>query len=82
MTDGGPIYPDIVSITETEELLAGEVRSIVSYDGFWDPKAVDDVGEELDSLLRPNAADGPRLDPLRELVDRHEQMREAPGCLP
>ena len=43
---GGPIDPDVVVITELEELLSGELRVVVRDDGVWDPKAMDDVEEE------------------------------------
>jgi hypothetical protein len=80
VTDGGPVYPDIVVVAKTEELLASEDRSVVSYDGVRDPKAVDDVGEELDNLLQPNSADGSFFDPLKELFDCHEQIVKPPGA--
>jgi hypothetical protein len=44
-------------------------------------EAIDDVGEERDRLLGANVDDGSGLDPLRELVNCHEKVGEAPGRL-
>ena len=44
--DGGPIDPDVLFISELNELLAGELRAVVYDDGVWYSKAMDDVEEE------------------------------------
>jgi hypothetical protein len=46
---------DVVVLAEIQELLPSELRAIVGDDGVWDPKAMDDVGEERHYLLRPDA---------------------------
>ena len=51
MSDRGPIDPDAVSITEVQELLPGEVSSMVSDDTVRNTKTIDDVKEELDCLF-------------------------------
>ena len=72
MSDRGPIDPNAVSITEVQELLPGEVSSMVSDDTVRNAKPIDDVEEELDCLLRADVGDGFGLYPLGELVDRYE----------
>jgi hypothetical protein len=48
----------------------------------WDPLSVmDDVGENRHRLFCPEVRDGAHLHPLGELVDRDQQMGEAPGRL-
>ena len=46
MRHGGPIDTDVVFIAELEELLSGELRSVVHDNGIQDPKAMYDVKEE------------------------------------
>jgi hypothetical protein len=52
---GGLVHTDVVVLAEVQELLPSELRAIVSDDGVWDPKAMDDVCEELHRLLRLDA---------------------------
>jgi hypothetical protein len=52
---GSPVHTDVVVLAEVQELLASELGAIVGDDGVWDPKAMDDVGEECHRLLRPDA---------------------------
>jgi hypothetical protein len=42
-------------LAEVQELLPSELGAIVGDDGVQDPKAMDDVGEERDRLLGPDA---------------------------
>jgi len=72
VSDGGTIDPDAVSITKVQELLVGEVGSMVGDDIVRNSKPIDDVEEELYRLFRADVGDGLRLDPLGELVHRHE----------
>ena len=72
VSNQGPIDPDIVSITEVQELLPSEVSSMVSDDIVRNTKMIDDVKEELDRLFQADVGDGLRLHPLGELVHRHE----------
>ena len=72
VSDQGPIYPDVVSITEVQELLPGEVSFVVSDDAVRNTKTLDDVKVELDRLFRTNVGDGLRLYPLGEFVHRYE----------
>jgi len=74
MSDCRQVHVDVMPITEVQELLASELRAVVSDDDVGYPKQVDYVGEEEDSLLRGNVCDGSSLDPFRELVDGHQQM--------
>jgi hypothetical protein len=78
---GGLVHTDVVVLAEVQEFLPGELRAIVGDDGVWDPKAMDDVGEERHRLLGPDAGQGSDLDPLGEFVDGDQQVRAAPGCL-
>ena len=50
MSDRGPV-DDALSITEVQELLPGEVSSVVSDDTVRNTEPVDDVEEELDCLF-------------------------------
>ena len=75
--DRGPINPDAVSVIEVQELLPGEVCSVVDDDAVWNTKPIDDVEEELDRLFRVDIGDGLRLYPLGEFVHRYEQVSEA-----
>ena len=72
VTDRGPINPDAISITEVQELLPGEVCSVVGDDTVRDTKPIYDVEEELDRLFQADIGDGLRLYPLGELVHHHE----------
>ena len=72
VSDGGTIDPDVVSITKVQELLAGEVGSMVGDDIVRNTKPIDDVEKELNRLFRADVGDGLHLDPLGELVHCHE----------
>jgi hypothetical protein len=52
---GGPIHPDVVVLAEVQELFVSELGAVVGDDGVWDPKAMDDVGEERHRLFGPDA---------------------------
>jgi hypothetical protein len=78
---GGPVHTDVVVVAEVLELFSGELRAIIGDDGVWDPESMDDVGEECHRLLGPDAGQGSDLDPLGEIFDGDQQVREAPGCL-
>jgi hypothetical protein len=82
VSDGGPVHTDVVVITEFEELFTRELGAVVGDDGFGYPEAIDDVSEEGHDFLGANSCYWPSLDPLGELVNSHEQVREAPECLP
>jgi hypothetical protein len=58
-----------------------ECSAAIGDDRVGNAEAIDDVGEELDSLLGVDVDDGSGLDPLLELIDRYEDVGEAPGCL-
>ena len=63
MSDRGPVDPDAVSITEVQELLPGEVSSVVSDDTVRNAEPVDDVEEEFDRFFRADVGDGLGLYP-------------------
>ena len=81
MRHSGPIDSDVVFITESEELLSGELRAVVRDDGVWDPKAKDDVEEEQHGLLGLDHRDRPSLYPLCKLVYNDKQVGVASGAL-
>ena len=81
MCDSRPIDPDVVFITKSEELLAGELHAVVRDDGVRYSKAMDDVKEEQHSLLGLDRGDRPSFDPFCELVYDDKQVGVAPGCL-
>ena len=58
MSDRGPVNPDAVFVTEVQELLPGEVSSMVSDDTVRNAKPIDDVEEELDCIFRVDVGDG------------------------
>ena len=66
--DGHPIDPDVLFITESVEFSAGELRAVVSDDGVWYSKMMDDVEEEQHSLLGFDCGDWPSFDPFCKLV--------------
>jgi hypothetical protein len=72
---------DVIIVAEVEEFLPRELGAIVGDDRVGYAKAVNDVGEEGYYLLGVDVDDGSSLDPLGELVDRYEEMSEAPGRL-
>ena len=51
MSDQGSVDPDVVSTTEVQEFLPGEVGSMVSDDIVRNAKSVDDVEEEFDRFF-------------------------------
>ena len=61
-----------MSLIEVQELLPGEVSSMVSDDTVRNTKTIDDVKEELDRLFRANVGNGLRLYPLGEFVHRYK----------
>ena len=67
-----PVDSDVVSITKVQELLPGEVSSVVSNDAVRNAEPVDDVEEEFDRLFLVDVGDGLGLYPLGELVDYYE----------
>jgi hypothetical protein len=58
-----------------------ELSAIVSDDGIRDPKAENDVLDEIHYLHGANLHQGPCLDPLSKLVDHDKQVGQAPGRL-
>jgi hypothetical protein len=64
----------VVVIAEVEEFLPRELGVIVYNDRVGDAETVDDVGEERNGLLEADVDYGSSLDPLCELVDRHEEV--------
>ena len=75
------VHAYVVAVAERQEFLARELGAVVSYDRVRDPEPEDNVSKEQNSLLGSNLADGSSLDPLGELVNRHQQVCEAPGRL-
>ena len=71
----------MVVIVERQELVAGELCPVVSDDGVWNPKPVDDISEEQHRLLGFDSSNRTSLDPLGELIDCYQQMCVAPGGL-
>ena len=65
MCDGGPIDSDVLFITESNKLPAGELCAVIYDDGVWYSKAMDDVEEEQHGLLGwsevPSSAASSRL---------------------
>ena len=57
MSDRGLVDPDVVSITEVQELFPGEVSPIVSDDTVRNAEPVDDVEEEFDHPFRADVGD-------------------------
>jgi hypothetical protein len=70
----------VVVVAEIQKLFPRELGAVVCDNTVRNPEAMDDVGEEKHSLLRPDAGDGASLDPLGEFVDGDEQVGEAARC--
>jgi hypothetical protein len=79
--NGRPVHANVVVVAEVEEFLHRELGVVVGDDHVGYAEAVDDVGEERYRFLGADLNDGPSLDLLGELVDRYEEMSEAPGRL-
>jgi hypothetical protein len=76
-----PVHTDVVVVAEVEEFLPRELGAVVSDDRVRYTEAIDYVSEEQDRLLGVDVDDGSSLDPLQELVDRNEEVGEAPRRL-
>jgi hypothetical protein len=75
-----PVHTDVVDIAEVEDFLPRELSVIVSDDRVGYAEAIDDVDEERDCLLEADVNNGSGLDPLRELVDRYENVVKPLGA--
>jgi hypothetical protein len=78
---GRPVHANVVVIAEVEEFLPCGLGAVVSNDRVGYAEAIDDVGEERYDFLRVDVHDGSRLDPFRELIDRYDEICEAPRRL-
>jgi hypothetical protein len=67
-------------VAEIQKLFASKLGAVVRDDAVRNPEAVDDVGEKLHILLRPDASDRTGLDPLGKFVNGDEQVGEATNC--
>jgi hypothetical protein len=74
-----PIYPDIVVITEIQELLTSELGTVVGDDRVGDPEAENNALDKAHCLFGADFSQGPSLDPLSEFVNDDEQVGQAPG---
>ena len=79
--DGSPIDSDVLFIAESNEFLVSELCAIVHDDGVWYSKAMDDVEEELHSLLGLDYGDRPSFYPLGKFVYGDKQVGVALGRL-
>jgi hypothetical protein len=59
-----PINSNVVVVAEPEEFLLRELCAVVSNNGVWYSKTMDDVGEKLYGLFGSNHGDWPHLYPL------------------
>jgi hypothetical protein len=75
--DRGPVHPDVVIIIEIQELFPSELSASIVDDGVRDSKTENDVLDEIHYLLGANISQGPRLDPLSQLVDHDKQVGQA-----
>jgi hypothetical protein len=64
----------VVVVAEVEEFLPRELGAVVGDDRVGYAEVIDDVGEERYRLLGADVDDRLSLDPLGELVDRHEKV--------
>jgi hypothetical protein len=81
VSNSRPVYTDVVVIAEIEEFLPRKLGVVVGDDRVGYAEVVNDVDEERYRLLGADVDDGSRLDPLGKLVDRYEEVSEAPGRL-
>jgi hypothetical protein len=77
MGHGRPEHANVMVVAEIQKFFTSELGAIVRDDAVGDPKAMNNVGEELHSLLGPDAGDRVGLDPLGELVNCDKQVGEA-----
>jgi hypothetical protein len=76
----GSVHPDVVIITEIHAFFPSELSTVVDDYGVRDPEMKNDVLDEIYCLLGANHSQGPHLDPFSKLVDRDEQVGQAPRC--
>jgi hypothetical protein len=81
MRHSRPVHANVIVFAKVEEFLPHEMGAIVGDDRVGYAKAIDDVDLECYGLLGADIHDGSSLDPIEELVDRYEKMREALGRL-
>jgi hypothetical protein len=75
--DCDPVHLDVVIIREIQEFFPRELSVVVGDNEVRDPEAENDVLDEIHCLLGASLSQGPRLDPLSELVDGDEQVGQA-----
>jgi hypothetical protein len=80
VSDCDPVHPDVITITEIQEIFPSELSAVVSDDRVRDPKMENDALDERYCLLGSNLSQGPHLDPLSKIIDCDEQVGQAPGC--
>jgi hypothetical protein len=76
----GPIYSDVMIITEVQELLSGELSAIISNDRIRYPEMEDDILDETHHLLRADLGQRPCLDPFSKVNYCNDKVGQAPGC--
>jgi hypothetical protein len=75
------VHANVVVVTEVEEFLPLELGAVIGDDRVGYAEEVDDVSQERYGFLEADVHNGSNLDPPGELVDRHEEVREALGRL-
>ena len=74
MRDRCEVEPDVVDAAETCKGTLGEVGAVVGDDAVWVAVLVDDVAKETDRSLAFQYLDRLCLNPLGELVHRHQKV--------
>jgi hypothetical protein len=68
------VYPDVVVITKIQELLVGELGTIVGDDRVGDPKTENNVLDKTHLLFGVDVSQGPCLNPHSEFVNPDKQV--------
>jgi hypothetical protein len=68
----GPIYSDVMVVTEVQELLSSELSAVFGNDRIRYPKTEDDILDEIHRLLRADLGQMQCLDPVNKLIYYNE----------
>jgi hypothetical protein len=81
VADRGPVYTNVIVVTEIQEFFSCELSAVVGDDRVRDPEMENDVLDEIHGFLEANFGQGLHLDPLSEFVDRDKQVSQVPSRL-
>jgi hypothetical protein len=75
MSHDSLVDTNVVFVIEFLASASSELRTIIHDYRVWYPDAMDDVGDELDNLIKGDLRDRPSFNPLSEFIDRGAFLR-------